>query len=60
MPEGVPHSLSVTTTTTTTNPPLGGNLGAFPPALTITPLPLLLQNPSSKVLTVALSSVLLL
>ncbi|MBL8116495.1 MAG: hypothetical protein JNJ78_03125 [Anaerolineae bacterium] len=39
--------MSAPPTTTTTNAPLGGNLGAFPPSLTTTPLPLLLQNPSA-------------
>ncbi|MBN8621254.1 MAG: hypothetical protein J0L63_20240 [Anaerolineae bacterium] len=39
-----PQSLSATTTPTTTNNPLGGSPGAFPPSLTTTPLPLLLQK----------------
>ncbi|MBL8120317.1 MAG: hypothetical protein JNJ78_22495, partial [Anaerolineae bacterium] len=39
-----PPALSAATTTTTTNTPLGGNPGAFPPSLTTTPLPLLLQK----------------
>jgi len=43
----VPDSLSATTTTTTTNAPLGGSIAFFPPFLTTTPLPLLLQNPAS-------------
>ncbi|MBN8619629.1 MAG: hypothetical protein J0L63_12035 [Anaerolineae bacterium] len=34
--------------------PPGGNIGAFPPSLTTTPLPLLLQNPSGKSLDFAL------
>jgi len=39
-------SAATTTTTTTTNAPLGGepDAGCFPPVLTTTPLPLLLQN----------------
>ena len=44
----MPDSLSATTTTTTTNAPLGGSIAFFPPFLTTTPLPLLLQNPASS------------
>ncbi|MBN8620606.1 MAG: hypothetical protein J0L63_16960, partial [Anaerolineae bacterium] len=50
-----PDSLSATTTTTT-NTPLGGIIGCFPPSLTTSPLPLLLQKELPPPASVALAT----